>query len=110
TPPLAANRAYEATALYVAAFNRQLVAALQAGVGEFPQRLIEEEADVRRRNFVGGDVVAQLGIALRMLCIPRQVLARQLTLDEFGIFGEEQNAPLKVDHVRALLNFAVQKR
>ena len=72
-----------------------LVAALQAGVGKFAQRLIKEKADVRRRDFVGGDVVAQLGIALRMLGVPGQVFACKLSLDEFGIFGQEQNASLR---------------
>jgi hypothetical protein len=88
----------------------RLIAALQAGIGEFAQRLVEEEADVRRRDLVGGDVVAQLGIALGMLRVPGQVFACKLPLDQFGIFGEEKDSPLQVDHVRALLNGAVQQR
>jgi hypothetical protein len=45
-----------------------------------------------------------------MLGIPAKVLAGKLAQDEFGIFGEEQNAPLKMDHVRALGNGVVQQR
>src|SRR5579863_3323051 len=45
-----------------------------------------------------------------MCRVPRQVFARQLSLDEFGIFGEEKDSPLQTNHVRALLNGAVQQR
>ena len=45
-----------------------------------------------------------------MLRVPGQVFARQLPLDEFGIFGEEKDSPLQTDHVRALLNGSVQQR
>ncbi len=45
-----------------------------------------------------------------MLGVPGKVFARKLALDEFGIFGEEQNAALETDHVGALGNGAVQQR
>src|SRR5207248_6846796 len=64
--PLAAHRGDKTTSLYFAALDGQLRAALQAGVRKLAQRLVEEEADVRRGYLVGGDVVAQLGIFLRM--------------------------------------------
>src|SRR5271157_1479736 len=108
--PLAADRAHEAAALHIAALDRRLVAALQAGIGKFAQRFIEEEADVRWRDFVGGDVIAQLGIALRMPGVPGKVLSGKLAFDEFGVFGQEQNAPLEMGRVGALLNSAVQQR
>ena len=108
--PLAADRRDESAALHVAALDGRLVAALQAGVGKLAQRLVEEEADVRRRDLVGGDVVAQLGIALGMLGVPGQVFAGKLPLDELGIFGQEKDSPLQTDHVGALFNGAVQQR
>ena len=46
--PLPADARDESAALHVTAPDRRLVAALQAGVGELAQRLVEEEADVRR--------------------------------------------------------------
>ena len=62
------------------------------------------------RDLVGRDVVAQLGIALRMRGVPRQVFARELTLDELRIFGEEKDSPLQLHPVGALGNSAVQQR
>src|SRR5581483_9003829 len=49
---LAADRADEAAALHIAALDGELIARLQAGVGELAQGLVEEEADVG-----GGDLV-----------------------------------------------------
>src|SRR5205807_8446409 len=60
--PFAADTRHEPTILYVAALNRQLVAALQAGVGKFTQGLVKEEADVRGRDLVRGNIVAQLRV------------------------------------------------
>ena len=108
--PLAADARDESAALHVAALDRRLVAALQAGVGKLAQRLVEEEADVRRRDLVGRDVVAQLGIALGMRGVPGQVFARELALDQFRIFGEEKDSSLQFHSVRALGNRAVQQR
>ena len=65
---------------------------------------------MRRSDLVGRNVVAQLGILPRILCIPWQVFARQLALNQFGIFGEEKNATLQPDSIRPLLDFAFQKR
>ena len=45
-----------------------------------------------------------------MLGVPGKVFARELALDELGIFGEEQNSPLETYHVGALGNGAVQQR
>ncbi len=105
--PLAAHRAHEPAALDVAALDGQLVAALQAGVGKLAQGLVEVEADVRRGDLVGGNVVAQLGIVLRVGGVPGQVFARQLPLDQLGIFGEKKNAPLQAHAVRTLLDLAL---
>ena len=51
-------------------------------------------------------------LGLRSGCcgVPGQVFAGELALDELGIFGEEKDAPLQTDHVRALGNGAVQQR
>ena len=47
---------------------------------------------MRGRNLVGRDVVAQLGIVCGILCVPRQIPAAELLLDQFGVFGEEKDA------------------
>ena len=62
------------------------------------------------RDLVGGDVVAQLGIALGMRRVPGQVFAGELALDEFRIFGEKKDSPLQFHSVGALGNRAVQQR
>ncbi len=108
--PLAAHRRHESAAFHVHALDGCLVAALQSGVGELAQGLIEEEADVRRGDLVGRDVVAQLGIALRVSGVPGKVFAGELALDELRVFGEEKDPPLQLHSVRALGNRAVQQR
>ena len=108
--PLPAYRAHKSAALHVAAPNRRHAAALQPEVRNLAQRLVKVKAVMRRSDLVGRDVVAQLGIIRGILRIPRQVFARQLPLDQFGIFGEEKNASLQPDFVGPLFDFAFQKR
>src|ERR1017187_3739941 len=107
---LAADAAHKSATLHVAPLDWGSAAALQSRVREFSQSLVEEEADMRRRDFVGRNIIAQLGITLRMLRVPRQVFSRQLTLDEFRIFGEEKDAPLQTYAVRTLGHGAMQQR
>ena len=72
--PLAAHSRHESALFYVAALDGNFAPAFQSSVGKLAQRLIEEKTDVRGSDFVGGDVVAQLGIVLRILSVPRQIL------------------------------------
>src|SRR5207253_3377294 len=51
--PLPAHRGNKAALLYVAALDRQLATALQAGVEKLAQSFVKEEADVCRGNLVG---------------------------------------------------------
>ncbi len=87
--PLAADCRHKAAALHVATLDRHFVATFQAGVWKFAQRFVEEKADVRRSDFVSGDILAQFGIVLRILGVPGKVFASQLPLDQFRIFGEK---------------------
>jgi hypothetical protein len=110
TAPLSAHGAHKSAALHLAAPNRRHTAALQPQIRNLAQRLIEVKAVVRRSDLIGRDVVAQLRIVGRILRIPGQVFTRELTLDEFRVFGEKKNAPLQPDSVRPLFDFAFQKR
>jgi hypothetical protein len=56
---------------------------------------------VRGGDLVGRDVVAQLGIVGRIFIVPGQVFAGQLALDQFRVFGEEEDAPLQANFVWA---------
>src|SRR5581483_11751757 len=107
---LAADGGDEPALLHVSALDGEFGAALQAGVGELAQGFVEEEADVRGRDLVGGDVVAQLGIGGRIFRVPGEVLAGQLAADERGIFGEEQDAALEADLGGSLDDFAGEER
>ena len=71
---LPAHRRHKAALLHVTALDGRFIAALQAGVWELAQRFVEEEADVRRRDLVGGDVITQFGIILRILSCPTEGL------------------------------------
>src|SRR5581483_7359119 len=106
---LSAHGANEAAALHVAPANRRHVAALQSKIWNLPQGLVEVKAIMRGRNLVGGNVVAQLGIVGGICRVPGQVLARQLPLDQLGIFSKKKNAPLQLDSVRPLFDFTFQK-
>src|SRR5215469_3694217 len=92
--PFPANRTNKSTPLHVSAPNRQHSATLQPKIGDLSQRLIKVEAVMCGRNFVGRDVIAQLGITGQVPCIPGQVFPRQLPLYELRIFREKQNSPL----------------
>ena len=107
--PLAAHCAHKSATLHIAASDRRHVSALQTEVRNLAQRLVKVEAVVRRSDLVGRNIVAQLGIIRRILRVPRQVVARKLPFDEFGIFGEKQNTSLQTDLVRPLFDLAFQK-
>ena len=108
--PLAAHRGDKTTFLYFAALDGELRAAFQPGVRKLAQRLIEEEADVRRGDLVGGDVVAQLGIFFRMARVPGQIFARQLPLDERRIFSQKQDPARQLHPVGQLADLAAEQR
>ena len=59
---------------------------------------------MRRSDLVGGDVVAELGIVLRIGGVPGNVFARELPLNELGIFAEKKYAPRKANAVRTFLD------
>jgi len=104
--PLTAYGGHKAALLYVTALDRDFTAAFQAGVRPLAQLLIEKEADMRGRNLVRGDIVAQLGIVLRVLCVPGQVFSGQLPPDQFWIFSQKKDTSLKFAGIRALLDAA----
>src|SRR5271165_1159645 len=108
--PLSTHRTYKSATLYVTAPNRRHAAALQPEVRNLAERFVKIEAVVRRRDLVGRDVVAQLGIIRWIFRVPRQILTRELPLDQFGIFGEEQDASLQVHFFWPFFNLAVEKR
>jgi hypothetical protein len=106
--PLPTYRADESPPLDVTAANGQNASALQSQVWNLAQCLIEIKAIVRRSDFVGRDVVAQLGILRRVLCIPGQIFAGKLAPDEFRIFGEKKNAPWQPNSTGPLFDFPLQ--
>ncbi len=63
--------------------------AFQSSVGNFAQRLVEIETEMRGRDFIRRDIIAKLGIIGRILCVPRQIFARKLLLDQVRIFGQK---------------------
>src|SRR5712692_7048802 len=109
-PALAADRGHKPALFHIAALDGCFTATLQAGVGKLAQGFVEEKADVSRSDLISGDVVAQLGVIGGILRIPGQVLARQLTPDQFRVFGEEKNAPFQANLVGPLLDFSLQQR
>ena len=108
--PLPAHRAHKAAALHIATSNGRHAPALQPKIRNLAQRLVEIKAVMRRGDLVGRDVVAQLGIIRRILRVPRQIFARQLPFDQFGVFGEEKNASAQPHLVRPLFDLAFKKR
>ena len=84
-----------------------LLATLQPQVRDLAQRFIEIETVVRGSDLVGRDIIAQLGIFLRILGIPSQVLTRQLTPDELRILRQEKNSPWQAHFVWTFFNFAL---
>src|SRR5205807_10054415 len=93
--PLAAHGSHKAALLNVRALNGQIIAALEAGIRKLSQGLIEEEADVRRGDLVGRDVIAQFGILLRITGVPRQILPGKLTPNQLRVFGEKEDTSRK---------------
>src|SRR5204863_7176485 len=74
-PALAAHRGDEARALHRAAGDGNLVAPFQPQVGKVAQGFVVVVADVRGGDFVGGDVVAELGRGLPVDILPVELSA-----------------------------------
>src|SRR5581483_1748311 len=106
---LAADGSNEAAFFHVASLDWKFIAAFQSGVGKLAEGLVEEKTDVGGSDFVGGDIVAQFGIVLWILCVPRKVFAGELALDELGVFGEEQNTALELNRIRPLFYVPVEQ-
>src|ERR1700730_8866970 len=85
----AADRADEPAPLDLTPPNRKHIAAFEAQVGNFTERLIEIETVMRRGDLIGRDGVPQLGIAVRAFGIPGQVFPCELAPDEFWVFRQE---------------------
>src|SRR5207302_1557448 len=103
--PLAADRGDEAAALHRPPRDRELLAALQAQVGEVAQGFVVVVADVGGRDLVGRDVVAQLAGGG-----PIQVLPGELGANERGVFGQKQDASLEPDEIGKSLDPAGLQR
>ena len=58
--PLAAHRHHETAVFHRSAGDGKLLSRLEAQVGKFTKGLVVVVADVGRRDFIGGDIVAQL--------------------------------------------------
>src|SRR6266566_4255237 len=106
--PLAAYRADKSTLLDVTAGYGQNIPALQSEIRNLAQRLVEIKAIMRWSDFIGRDVVAQLGIPRRILRIPGQIFASKLALDELRVFGEKKNAPFEPHPLGPLFDFPFQ--
>src|SRR5262249_36262362 len=106
-PSLPAHCRNESTSLDVATLDGNFIAAFQAGIRKFAQSLIEEKADMGRRNLVGGDVVPQLGILPRIPGVPGKVFSGQLASNQLRILRQKEDAARKFDLVRSFLDFAV---
>jgi hypothetical protein len=61
-----------------------------------------------RSDLVGRDIVPQLWVVRRISGIPRQVLARELALDECRILSEKKDTALEPNLVRPFFDFAFQ--
>jgi len=105
----AAHGADKAAALHVPAPDRRHIAAFQSKIRNFAKRFVKVEAIMRGRDLVGGNVIAQLGIVRGIFAVPGEIFARQLPLDQFGIFGEKENAALQPNFIRALFDFAFEE-
>ena len=80
--------------------------ALSPRYGKLAQRLVEVVADVRGRDLVGRDVVAELRGAWAIRPAPRverQVLAGELAMQQRRVLGEQQHASVESDAVRNLV-------
>src|SRR5439155_7112130 len=98
-PALAAHRGDEARALHRAAGDWKLVAAFQPQVGKVAQGLVVVVADVRGGDFVGGDVVAELGCGL-----PVDILPVELSAHQRRVLRQKQDPPPEHHLIRQLLD------
>ena len=105
---LSTYRTNEASSLHVSATNWKLATTLQPQIWDFSQDLVEIETVVGGSDFIGRDVVAQLGIPRRILRIPGQIFASKLALDELRVFGEKKNAPFEPHPLGPLFDFPFQ--
>src|SRR2546430_939684 len=103
--PLAADRGDEAAALHRPPRDRELVAALQAQVGEVAEGFVVVVADVGGGDLVGRDIVAQLAGRC-----PVHVLPGELGANEGGVFGQKQDASLEPDEIGESLDPAGLQR
>src|SRR5437773_99723 len=105
SPSVMGRRGDEAAAFHGAARNRKLVATLEPQVREFAQGFVVVVTDVRRSDFVGGDVVAQLHLRR-----PHRVIPRQLRPHERGILRQIEDpavqANVGVAHARSIFRDA----
>ena len=108
--PLAAHRRDKSTLLHVRALDRQLIAALQAGVWKFTEGLIKEEANVSRRDFVSRNIIPQLGVIHRVLGVPWQIFTGQLPPDQLWIFRKKKDAAGELHRRRTLADFALEQK
>ena len=106
--PLPRDRTNETTRLHGAALDGRFGSPvpardLQPQVGEFAQRLVVEEADVRRGDLVGADLVAQQGLQFgRQLRVQTLV---ELPPDQVGVVREEEDAAAEGDFGGPFLDF-----
>ncbi len=103
---LAADGGYESAFLDVRAADGKHVAAFQAKIGDLAQSFVEVEAVVGGSDFVGGNVIAQLGIVGWILGVPGQIFAGKLAFNELGVLGQEKNAAGEADSVGAFVDLA----
>src|SRR4029077_3832283 len=109
-PALSAHRGDKAALFHVTALDGHFIATLQAGIRPFAQFFIKKEADMCGRDLVRRDVVAQLGIVLRILRVPGQIFPRKLAANQLRIFSKKKDATFKFAFVRALQDSAGKQR
>src|SRR6266404_4590392 len=107
--PLPADGSNKTTPFHVSTLNGNFIATFQAGVRKLAQGFVEEKTNVSWGNFVGRNIIAQLGIVPGIAVVPWKVLSRQLPLDQLRIFGKKQNPSLKTDSSRSLVDFLLQQ-
>jgi len=100
----ARDRRDESAVLDRVAFDRKLVAAFQTQVRKIAERLVVVITNVRGRDLVGLNVVAQFDRR-----IPSDVLTGELPLDQIGVFGEEQDAPVEFNFRRLLFDCSAEQ-
>jgi len=65
---------------------------------------------MRRSNLIRRNIVTQLGILPRVRTIPRHIPSRQLSFDQFRIFGKKKNASPQPHFVRTLVDGTFKQR